>query len=252
MRLVAAVLEVEAAVALGVVPEILDLAVEPRAGVREQAEVEAAVRHLVCRGVAFARRRGRLEVRDPDIGELGVAELGDGEAHREAVEDDPHRVEVLEVLGGQGSHADAPLRLGVQQALRLEQPHRLAQRRAAHAELGRELDLRERRAGLEVAEQDLVPQLLVGVAGAGAAVERLVRRRISRTCTRRGAVAAAFCMQNGVVAAHVPAVLSRPVRRTAYSLLDMTPANCIQFRRRGAEMERVDHRRSRAAQPLLR
>ena len=63
---------------------------------------------------------------DPELSELGVAERGDGEPHRQAVEHDPHRVEVLEVRGRDRRHPDATLGLGLQKALRLKKPHRLA------------------------------------------------------------------------------------------------------------------------------
>lgn len=160
-------------VALGVVPELLHAPDQPGTGVREQSRMEPAMRVAVGGDVLPAGSGGGFEVGDPDLGELLAAEQRDCQPHRETVEHHAHGVQVLEVVGRDRADPDAPSRLGPQQPLRLQQAHGLAQGRAADPELGRELDLRERRSRLELAEQDLPAELLVGVPGAGPTVQQV-------------------------------------------------------------------------------
>jgi hypothetical protein len=135
LRLIARVRPLEQPVALGVVPEVAEMVDQSRAGAGIQREVKASVRLAPRRQIGLAHRGRPLEERQLGVGELGLGELRHGQADREALEGDAHRVQILEVLGAERTDPDAASSLRAKEALHLQQPHRLAQRRAAHPQL---------------------------------------------------------------------------------------------------------------------
>ncbi len=77
----------------------------------------------------------------------------------------PHDAQLLEVLGGHRRDAHATVRLPLDQALALQHPQRLTQRRAADAELLGKPDLRHHRPRRQVAVEDRSANPLVDVFG---------------------------------------------------------------------------------------
>ena len=100
----------------------------------------------------------------------------DRQAHRLGLERDAHHDELLEVGRRDRLDGDAAVGLRVDQALALQHPQRLAQRRAAHAEVVGQRDLRHDGAGCDLALEDRLAHapvdLLDVVAARRGAVDR--------------------------------------------------------------------------------
>ena len=128
-----------APVALEVV-RLLQERVDARAGNRRQAAVEALrqrpARVVLRVGEVLHLRQPALERRD----RLRLQPV-DRQPHRLALQRDAHDHELLEVRRRDRLDGHAAVGLRVDEAFALQHPQRLAQRRAAHAKLARELDL---------------------------------------------------------------------------------------------------------------
>jgi hypothetical protein len=94
-------------------------------------------------------------------GEVGGGQRRHRDPYRDALERDPHDVELLGVVARQVGDPNAAVGLGHDATLALEHPQRLAQWRPTGAELVRQRGLRGRRASLDFAPQDRVAQALV-------------------------------------------------------------------------------------------
>jgi hypothetical protein len=107
--------------------------------------------------------------------------------------DDAKRVELLEVVGGQRRDADASVELRLHEALALQQPERLPDRAAAHAEVLGDLHLREFGAGGHPPLQDRRSQLAVdrgGVIASANSHRRATVDSLADLCKTVGRVAA--------------------------------------------------------------
>ena len=151
------------AVALGVVEALRDELDDAVAGRGAELRVERAVRRAQPAPVALAHVVLHLGHEALELGEVRRPQGGDGDPQRRDLERDPADVERLRVVGRQVGDAHPPVGLGDHEALALQQPQRLADRRAPGAERLAERDLRRDLAGGHVAAEDRLAQPRVDV-----------------------------------------------------------------------------------------
>ena len=134
-------LDVEPAIAVGVIVELANRAQQAIAGVGEQREMELAVERLPLPQVVAGDRFHPTQTAAKRV-DIALGETGHVDADRKRLVDDAHRVELFEVVDRKRGDAAAPVHFGFDEPLALEHAHGLAERSAADAELTGELDLR--------------------------------------------------------------------------------------------------------------
>ena len=96
------------------------------------------------------------------VGEDGRGDLARRQARRFAFEQATHRERVQECLHRVGPHDQRPAALALERAFAFQPPHRLAHRRARHAETRRDQPFGHRFARRDGAAQDHVEQRAIG------------------------------------------------------------------------------------------
>ncbi len=166
--------QVHAAIALGEIRQFRQQLGEPLPAAAREARMERAMValplvDLVERRVGRHRLQALVQERV-----ILRSHRQDGQPDAKRLVGDPHGVQLLDVLDRQRRDRHAAVRLALDQPLTLEHSQRLAQRRAADAELARELDLGDDAARLEAQMQDRLAQLVVDEVGAGAVLASVV------------------------------------------------------------------------------
>jgi sugar phosphate isomerase/epimerase len=130
-----------------------------------EREVEVCVR--AHRAEHVARRAGRIEAsqmlaRDLD---LLVADARCGAPNRQRLQDESHLEQITEIVDVERQHPGALVGHVLGETQRLELPQGFADRRDAHPERARELVQPQRRARLQLPEDDRLAKLLEGEFG---------------------------------------------------------------------------------------
>ena len=123
--------------------------------------MERAVRGPHAGRVADAHEVIHLRHVALELGDLAGLQRRHRDADGDGLEADAHHRDGLHVRGRQPGDPHPAVRLGHHQALALEHPERLAQRRAADLEVAREGDLRGGLAGRDLAAEDGVAEPVV-------------------------------------------------------------------------------------------
>src|SRR3954453_10266787 len=125
--------DVDPAVPLAVMDELLDEAEHPLARMGDEREVEATVPLVPALDVmtrdAIHVCQGAIE-----LGQVLPGEARHADGDRQSLDDDARRVQLLEIPDREGCDPPPPVELGLDQSLALEQSERLAHRAAADPE----------------------------------------------------------------------------------------------------------------------
>ena len=151
------------AVALGVVEALRDELDDALARRRGELRVERAVRGAQPAPVALAHVVLHLGHEALELREVRRLQGGDGDAQRDDLEGDAADVQRLGVVGRQIGDPHPPVGLGDDEALALQEPQRLADRRAPRAERLTERDLGRDLPRGHVAAQDRLAHARVDV-----------------------------------------------------------------------------------------
>ena len=141
------------AVPIGVIVKLADRAHQAVARVREQRKVKFAVDALPLAKVVTGERFHAAQTAAQCV-DIAFGEARDVDADRQRLVNDPHGVQLLEVVDGERGHAPAAVHLGLDQAFPLQHAHGFAERPTADAELAGQLNLGQRFARGQRAVED--------------------------------------------------------------------------------------------------
>ena len=145
--------DVQPPVPIRVVVKLADRAHQAVASVCEQRKVKFAVDALPLAKVVTGERFHAAQTAAQRV-DIALGEARDINADRQRLVNDPHGIQLLEVVDGKRGHAPAAVHFGLDEAFALQHAHGFAEGPTADAELAGQLNLGQRFAGWQRSVED--------------------------------------------------------------------------------------------------